>query len=477
MAKLFISYRRADSQHAVDRLYQTLRKHMAKKDIFIDVDSIPKGVDFADHLARQVDQCETLLAIVGPQWLSLTDETGLRRLDSLDDFVRIEIATALKRNILVIPVLLDGTPMPRAEQLPDDLKALERRNAAILTRNNFRGDMDRLIVDLGLRRRMNRLVPAFSLGITLAAGLSVLFAAGTLPLKPSDMPKVFPQEAGALGAAEATPHTALGEGIKPPARNLFRDKIDGFAEDAVPEMVVIPAGTFTMGSAASGPSTEIGRQEHEGPLRTVTIGTGFAVGRYEVTWTQWEACVADGGCDRLAPENRSGTDMARHPVTGVTWGDANSYAAWLSDETGQHYRLLSEAEWEYAARAGTTTPFSFGATISTHQANFDGRYTYGAGAPGISRQTTTPVGSGSSNAFGLYDMHGNVFEWVQDCWNASYEAAPVDGSAWTVGDCAHHVMRGGSFGHPPEDVRSAARAMDKPTHYDGSLGFRVARTL
>ncbi len=148
MAKIFISYRRSDSQHAVDRLYEGLSKRMPKRDIFIDVDNIPKGVDFVDHLSSKVAECETLLAIIGPQWLTATDETGERRLDDPGDFVRIELAAALKRGIPVVPVLLDGTPMPTARDLPADLQGLERRNAAHLRRDTFRADVEQLVNDL-----------------------------------------------------------------------------------------------------------------------------------------------------------------------------------------------------------------------------------------------------------------------------------------------------------------------------------------
>jgi len=165
-------------------------------------------------------------------------------------------------------------------------------------------------------------------------------------------------------------------------------------------------------------------------------------------------------------------------VTNVSWNEAVAYTKWLSNKTGQTYRLLSEAEWEYAARAGTTTPFSFGSTISTSQANYDGNYTYLNGSNGEYRQKTTPAGTFSANAFGLFDMHGNVWEWVQDCYADNYSAGqPSNGSAYTSGSCSGRVNRGGSWDSSPQFLRSAIRDGSNPTIRVIILGFRVARTL
>ena len=136
-----------------------------------------------------------------------------------------------------------------------------------------------------------------------------------------------------------------------------------------------------------------------------------------------------------------------HPVVCVNWDDAKAYAKWLSGKTGKDYRLLSEAEWEYACRAGTSTPFWWGSSISTEQANYDGNYTFGGGRKGEYRQRTVPVKSFEPNPWGLYQVHGNVGEWCEDCWNESYNGAPSDGSAWTAGDCAFRLLRGGSWDH------------------------------
>ena len=212
------------------------------------------------------------------------------------------------------------------------------------------------------------------------------------------------------------------------------------------------------------PDSEEGRSDSEGPQRRVAISRPFAAGRYEVTFDEWDACVRESSCSRNPGD--SGWGRGRRPVINVSWRDAKQFAEWFSRKTGKHYRLLTEAEWEYVARAGTTTTFSTGAAIGTSQANFDNN-----------RKQTAPVGGYGPNAFGLYDVHGNVWEWTEDCWNASYAGAPTDGSAWLSGDCSRRVYRGGSWGSDPRNVRSAIRDRDTTDSRNVALGFRLARTL
>ena len=266
---------------------------------------------------------------------------------------------------------------------------------------------------------------------------------------------------GSGASRSDSPTAARGAG------DVFRDC------DGCPEMVVIPAGSFMMGS----PASEEGRRDGEGPQHRVTLRS-FALGATEVTFDEWEACVRGGGCNGYRPGDQ-GWGRGSRPVIMVSWEDAQAYASWLSAETGAAYRLPSESEWEYAARAGTTTPFHTGATISTDQANYHGGYTYGSGRPGTYRRRTTPVGTFAPNAFGLYDVHGNVFEWVEDCWHSDYAGAPNDETAWTSGGrCSHRVLRGGSWDNLPRLLRSAARSrrLTAGTRSNGA-GFRVARTL
>jgi formylglycine-generating enzyme required for sulfatase activity len=272
-----------------------------------------------------------------------------------------------------------------------------------------------------------------------------------------------PVEVGALGSSKVQ-FFVPGEG----KAERFKDL------DVGPELVVVPAGSFTMGSLAS----EAGRNAGEGPRHRVTFAKPFAVGRFALTFDEWDACIADGGTNRYKPSDRD-WGRGRQPVINVSWDDAKAYVAWLSKKTGKSYRLLSEAEWEYVTRTGTTAPFWWGDTISTSQANYDGNYTYTKGyeAKGVYRQKAVPVDAFEPNPWGLYQVHGNVWEWTEDCWNDGYEGAPADGSAWTSGDSIRHVVRGGSWGSNPDSLRSANRHR-LPSDYRGSgLGFRVARTL
>ena len=273
----------------------------------------------------------------------------------------------------------------------------------------------------------------------------------------------------------------------PAVGDVFRDCPD------CPEMVVVPSGSFTMGS----PSSEEGRYDNEGPRRRVTIGSPFAVGVYEVTrgefgrfvsatgrsmgnscWTwdgEWKSRPGRGW------RNPGFSQDDSHPVVCVSWEDARAYAQWLSGETGEYYRLLSESEWEYVARGGTQTRYWWGDGSSSQC-----RYANGADASsgldwgvdcddGYSR--TSPVGSFGGNSFGLRDVHGNVWEWVQDCWNEDYDGAPGDGRAWERGECSRRVLRGGSWDGIPRFLRAAVRGWSGSGLRNGDAGFRVARTF
>jgi formylglycine-generating enzyme required for sulfatase activity len=259
-----------------------------------------------------------------------------------------------------------------------------------------------------------------------------------------------------------------------------------------PEMVVAPAGSFTMGSPKDEPQREPFNKGSEDQL-TVTIEKPFAVGRFAVTRGEFAAFVyatgrkTEGGClvytasewklqsDRnWRSPGFSQTD--RHPVVCVNWEDSKAYVAWLSSITGRAYRLLSESEHEYAARAGSTTPFWWGSTISTSQANYNGN-TYGDGSNADWRKMTVPVDSFAANAWGLYNVHGNVWDWTEDCWNASNAGNPGNGDARKTGDCNLRVLRGGSWGSHSQLLRSADRHWYLPSTRAFSCGLRVARTL
>ena len=240
---------------------------------------------------------------------------------------------------------------------------------------------------------------------------------------------------------------------------------------ACPEMVVVPKGSFLMGSPSSAK-----QGLDEGPRHTVWIDKPFAVGVYEVTFAEWDACVAAKGCRGYRPDALD-WGRGRRPVINVSWKDAQAYVSWLSRETDQEYRLLSEAEWEYAARAQTETPFHVGWTITTQQANYRGSGQYELGRNQVYRAQTVPVGSFAANEFGLHDVHGNVLEWVADCWNVDYKRAPSDGSAWMSGDCSKRVLRGGYWSYDSWGARSAKRYRHTLASRGNHIGFRVARTV
>ncbi len=244
----------------------------------------------------------------------------------------------------------------------------------------------------------------------------------------------------------------------------FRDplKMGG----AGPLMVVIPAGRFLMGS----PPEEPERSVDEGPQHEVRIARPFALGVYAVTFDDYDRCC--DGTQRKKPEDKN-WGRGNRPVINVSWEDARAYCAWLSAQTEKPYRLPSEAEWEYACRAGTDTPFHFGARLSTDQANVNGEHTYNGSAKGEYRQRTMPVGAFPPNAFGLHEMHGNVWEWCQDAWHGDYNGAPADGSAWEAGGSGARVVRGGSWDDDPVYARSASRYGGDPVNRYDFVGFRV----
>ena len=294
--------------------------------------------------------------------------------------------------------------------------------------------------------------------------------------------------------AEPTIHRIALRKVGPKAGDRFRDCPE------CPEMVVAPAGSYRMGS----PSSEQGRQEDEGPVHEVTITAPFAIGRHEVTVAEFGRFVDDTGYSAGSScvtyeggqwDDRAGRgwrnpgfgQSGRHPVACVNWNDAQAYVAWLTRETGEEYRLPSESEWEYAARAGTATARYWGEGES-------GQCRHGNGADASAKERysdwpwtvascrdghvhTAPAGSFGANGWGLHDVLGNVLEWTGDCWNGSYAWAPSDGSAWEYGDCSERVLRGGSWFYRPSILRAADRFGSTSGSRNDVIGFRVARTL
>jgi formylglycine-generating enzyme required for sulfatase activity len=423
-SKVFISYRRDDIAGHAGRVYDRLEREFGRDLLFMDVDAIPLGVNFVRVLEDEVAKCDVLLAIIGPGWLGAPDEVGNRRLDNPHDFIRVEIAAALKRDIPVIPILIDGTRVPKADQLPHDLKDLAVRNGLDVRHASFHNDMDRLIRAL----RGGEPAPATT--------------------SPDHM-----RAKGRIKVYAKFIHGAPEGGFKPGAGKTewFKDHEHG------PELVVVPAYWFSMGSTD---------YDLEKPVHKVTIPSPFAVGRFPVTFAEWDACVADGGCKSYRPADQ-GWGRDRRPVIYVSWHDAKLYIDWLNAKTGKTYRLLSEAEREYVTRAGTTTPFWCGAGITPQQANYAGN-----------RRQTVPVDSFEANPWGLFNVHGNVSEWCEDVWHSDYNGAPTDGSAWLQGGVGSlRVLRGGSWISFPDDLRAAYRYGGLSGGRDDYLGFRLARTL
>ena len=245
---------------------------------------------------------------------------------------------------------------------------------------------------------------------------------------------------------------------------VFRDRLRSGGEG--PAMVVLPTGRFRMGDLDGSGSS------NERPVHTVTISRRIAMGQYPVTFEDYDRYAENCGFLKALFGNKpespydNGWGRGRRPVIDVNWHDARAYAAWLSEQTGKRYRLPSESEWEYAARAGTETAYSWGNEIGVNRANW---HDYGC--------CTAPVGSFEPNAFGLFDMHGNVWEWVEDCWHENYEGAPSDGSAWTSGGDGDFVQRGGCWSDDPWNLRAANRLGCSPSVRGMHDGFRLVQDL
>ena len=528
--KIFINYRRENSIGMAGRLHDRLERTFGRANLFMDVDHIPAGIDFVAHLNREVAACDVILVLIGPNWLTVKNESGGRRLDDPEDFVAIEIAAALARDIRVIPVLVDGARVPKASELPDSLKPLARRHAVDIRHTHFGHDAEALVARMREALGNHAVEPRrWRVRAAIGAAVAVLLLLGwggyvIIQHRLTRVEGTVPQLAAAPKAeqqpdakeaaqaeekrkalqaeqqraeadsrrdaeekrlraeAEARPDPALA--LEPGSGKSFRDLLmDGQPCPACPEMVVVPAGDVMMGS----PEQERGRSDEEGPQHRVTIANPFAIGKFSVTRGEFAAFVGEtgyntlGGCDVLSgsewkhlPDRSwrspgSFDQNDRHPVVCVNWYDAKAYAAWLSKKVGKEYRLLTEAEREYAARAKTATRYSFGddAALLSQYAWYE------ANAGGA----THPVDEKKPNAFGLHDMHGNVWSWCEDIWHSSYHGAPNDGSAWQTGDTSFRVVRGGSWYRKADGLRSAFRNTFSPDGRFNDVGFRVARGL
>ncbi len=287
-----------------------------------------------------------------------------------------------------------------------------------------------------------------------SAGTSASAAGTELPRHGGERSDVWP---------DGTGKSPSGERIL--AGSEFRDLPE------TPLLVVVPAGGFVMGSAVK----EAGRAASEGPQHRIRIAAPLAVGKHPVTFREWDLF-----CDKTQSAYRpddNGWGRGERPVVNVSWEDSQAYCEWLSIATGHIYRLLSEAEWEFCCRSGSTTRYAFGDVITTEQANFNGSVHLMPGSTNTYRKRTTPVGQFPPNAFGLSDMHGNVSEWVSDPWHDDYVGAPTDGVAWGGASGSRRIVRGGSWHDFPQHVRSAHRAWSPSSERIKNVGLRVCRSL
>nr|WP_070958577.1 SUMF1/EgtB/PvdO family nonheme iron enzyme [Hyphomonas sp. Mor2] len=671
MSKVFISYRRSDSQWQTKQLYDALSAKMAepKKNIFYDLDSMAVGFDFVETIDRAVSECDVLIAVIGPRWLSEIDpESGDRRLDDPRDFVRIEIASALKRNIQVVPVLVDGTKMPKPEDLPEDIRKLSFRHGVTLSVASFQNDMEELVrglsletppanapanpprkgdhfdsnnyvfvshpndVDEALFRKIARHLMADGISLWIyepvrfgfephelalikwqraggdaqkdalsaidrARCVLLLIGSGTsaggfqtkelqhavaqqkmiVPVvvedpehgiervintvvgRPADYLYLVPDELKEQFVPKITPNSLSQRQFEKSISMLVADvreasktysapqplvvdpvqtagakkllyvvlmvlallsaavllwwqfqdaHVENSAESTLqsaeipvgeifqdcsecPIMVVVPPGQFTMGS----PESETGRDPDEQPLRNVNFDSPFAVGVFEVTVSEFRAFAestnyqAGVRCKSIKKgytdwfegwsfRNPGYQQTGSHPVTCVNLDDMEAFIAWLTVRSGREYRLLSEPEWEYVARAGTQSAYWFGESIDPSKARFMADHVQVV--PTIDDNLdelglgTVPVGSYSANGFGLFDVHGNLWEMTSSCWSDSYPVDPRSAAEATEDECDLVSFRGGSWLNQGIHVRSAMRGRDDPAIRDNAIGFRVA---
>jgi formylglycine-generating enzyme required for sulfatase activity len=302
-----------------------------------------------------------------------------------------------------------------------------------------------------------------------AAALFVSFASAASAKSRQDQPRPAPPAEATQNPPASLPQQFFAaKGVQPltPELEQALKPKDSFREcDVCPEMVVVPKGSFTMGT----PIGEVDRAKGEDPLHRVTLARPFAVGRFSISFDEWDAC----GCNGEKGDDKFG--RGRLPAQGIAFDAAKSYLTWLSHKVGRTYRLPSESEREYFTRAGTTTPFWFGRTISPQDANYRASTPYDNGPRGVDSKGPVVVDSYAPNPFGLYQVHGNVWEWTEDCFNKRYtEDTPTDGAPWLEGDCAKRMVRGGTWNWSADVARSGARD-DSSIGYSSS--FRVVRTL
>lgn len=467
--RIFVNYRRDDERAMAARIRDRLAQAFGNANVFMDVDNLIAGQRFDRELEKALVETDVFLTVLGPKWMSIFQS----RLESGErDYVREEIAGALKRGIVVIPVVVEGCVLPRGSELPDDVRELVLHQKHGVTHEQFGRDVDALIEAIKFVRKVKQReqVSFGSWNRWLAAFVSIVVLASVVA---------------------AGWHNEL-------LLSFLRSQSDpSSSKDCThcPEMVVLPAGRFTMGS----PANEIGRETWEkgteSPLTDVAFAKPFAISRYPVTrgefaefidatgYKMGEGCTGmkDGTEWRLHRElswRSPGFEQDnRHPVVCISWTDATAYVQWLKTITGRSYRIPSEAEREYAARAGTRTAFWWGASIKPDQANYSREISYNGSTTTSRLGRTVAVDTFKPNPWGLYQVHGNVHELTQDCWHANHVGADPNGGPRATTDCAFRTLRSGGWNNHPILLRSAARGKVAQEMRQENMGFRVARDM
>lgn len=470
---IFLSYRHSDSFLETSQIYEHLEAELGEGSILKDIDSLPPGHVVTDHLNQALSQCRVMLVIIGRTWLTLTGENGTRHLDNPNDVVRCEIESALRnKKILLVPVLVQGASMPRDSQLPESLRLLSRHNATKIGHDSqFYTDINRLAVCIReyLEKTLARVaLPAGQKSSQYSFPTQKIYV--DRPLKKERRSKLSKiPESLQYPLSFKKEHTDISRRKIKKVQQLPKHYQQELGNLVFLEMSYIPGGRFWMGS----PEEDTQRTKGEHPQHKVKV-PAFYMSKYPITQQQWYAVSLFDDVRRELKPYPSRFEGDNLPVENVSWYDAVEFCQRLSIYTGNEYRLPSEAEWEYACRAGTTTPFHFGETIATDHANYNGTYVYDQGRKGVYRKKTTPVDLFLPNSFGIYDMHGNVWEWCQDYWHSDYIHAPKDSSPWTQGgDPKYRVLRGGSWYGLPEFCRTAFRYFNQPEYRNDIVGIRV----
>jgi formylglycine-generating enzyme required for sulfatase activity len=425
--------------------------------------------ELADHPNRLL---VTVTTETGETYAEVAHEAIFRRWDRLREWIAAEREfLAWRSGLEVARRAWQATPEPSRHDALLMGAALAQAQSWLAGRADDLHPLDRTFITRSIeqaqrvRARTRRIrSAAYALVLVVIAGLVGWINQATIRAewKSLTVTRPFRQAQFAPYALAAGAERALKPG------DSFRECASAPAIDYCPVMIVVPAGSFIMGS----PATEVGRQDNETPQHPVTIANSFAVAKFELTFDEWDTCVKYGDCPPDVGAD-AGWGRGQEPAINVSWDNAQHYVAWLSKMTGKRYRLLTEAEYEYAERAGTQTVYFWGNQVGTGNANCN------ACGTKWDNNIDAPVGSFAANRFGLYDMSGNVWEWVEDCYHPNYDGAPADASAWTT-DCPDdhaRVERGGGKNAPPRMIRSAVRLEVTASTLRPSLGFRVARTL